>query len=181
MSEGANLRLFFALWPDAATRADIAALAARAVPQGGGRAVAAANYHVTLAFIGATPASQLDAVRAIGRRVQTPAATLNFDALDYWPKPEVLVVAARNAGGPFESLWQHLHAELAAAGFALKPKAWRPHITIARKVLVAPPRVEFAPIAWRASEFALLESKTDGVESRYTVLECWPLLYAASE
>jgi RNA 2',3'-cyclic 3'-phosphodiesterase len=89
----------------------------------------------------------------------------------------VLVVAARHAGGPFETLWQHLHSELAAAGFALKPKAWRPHITIARKVIAAPPRVEFAPIAWRASEFALLESTTNGIESRYTVVECWPLLY----
>jgi len=51
----ATIRLFFALWPDDATRRALAACASAVVAQTGGREVAAGNLHLTLAFIGERP------------------------------------------------------------------------------------------------------------------------------
>ena len=120
--------------------------------------VDAANFHLTLAFIGATPPEQLAAVCALGAKQRAHAASLRFDALDYWPKPEVLVARARAGDDEFERLSSNLYQGLAALGFSLQPKSWRPHVTLLRKLVVAPPPFEFAPIDWLASEFVLAES-----------------------
>jgi 2'-5' RNA ligase len=62
-----DTRMFFALWPDAAARAALAGLAAEVVRGGGGRAPAAANLHLTLAFVGAVAPERREALHAAGR------------------------------------------------------------------------------------------------------------------
>ena len=104
-----HLRLFFALWPPAATRAALATagealrFAAPAAP------VARENYHLTIAFIGTVPLAALERVRRIGERQRAAACSMEFNAYEYWPKPEVIVVAARTIDPPLESLWGALH------------------------------------------------------------------------
>ena len=58
MAGEAQRRLYFALWPDAALRATIARVAAGPAAVAGGRAVPAADLHVTLAFLGGVPAAR---------------------------------------------------------------------------------------------------------------------------
>lgn len=172
----AGARLFFAFWPDAAARARIAAAAAAIAGAADARAVRAENYHLTIAFVGAVPAAALDRLQRIGSAQRAAPCAIEFDAYEYWPKPEVVVAAAHTIPSALADLWQALHRDLAEGGFALRPKGLRPHITLARKVAQAPVLTAMSPFIWRPREFCLVRSDTGGTESVYTVESTWPVL-----
>ena len=73
-------RLFFALWPDPATRAALARLQAGLA----GRPLEAHKLHLTMAFLGQRDAADLAPLGAILARVEAAAATLEIDRLDYF-------------------------------------------------------------------------------------------------
>ena len=169
-------RLFFAALPGAATRAQLAA-AAQALPlAAGSRYVPAENYHATVAFVGEIPAASVELLREIGAAQRSAGFTLRFDAYEYWPKPEVVVAAARVIPPALEQLWQRLHADLAVQRWALEPKRLRPHVTLARKVAQAPVLPTLSSFNWSAGEFALMRSAPRGQRFAYTVVDTWPLL-----
>jgi 2'-5' RNA ligase len=64
---------------------------------------------------------------------------------------------------------------LLAQGFAPDPNPYRPHITIARKVVKPHELGRTHPIAWSADGIALVESVTAPEGPRYAVLQRWPL------
>jgi len=172
----ASLRMFYALWPGIETRALIAA-AARGIACGApARLVPAENYHLTIAFVGEVPVQQLPILQRIGASLGAASCTIRFDAYEYWPKPEVVVAAAREIPASLENCWRALHQNLANRGFALDPKRLRPHVTLARKVTQAPVPTPMSPITWRASDFCLVRSSSDGTRAVYTVVDTWPLL-----
>ena len=171
-----TLRMFFALWPGSETRERLT-LAACALDCGAAaRAVPADAYHLTLAFVGEVPSRRFADLQQIGRDQRASTVRLRIDAYEYWPKPEVAVVAARQIPAPLERLWASLHACLAQAGFELQPKRLRPHVTLARKVAQAPVPATMSPFEWTANEFHLVRSTTGAEHSVYTVVDTWPLL-----
>jgi 2'-5' RNA ligase len=175
------VRLFYAVMPTGAAVAASSA-AGRALPvTRGARLVPAVNHHLTVAFVGSVPASRLGDLRAIGRRQPVAGFPLRFDAYEYWPKPEVIVAAARVIPSELTRLWEQLHRDLAANGFAIDPKRLRPHVTLARKVTQAPVLQALSPFDWPVDQFSLVRSDTRGVESVYTVVDTWPLLYDAEK
>jgi 2'-5' RNA ligase len=173
VSAAQNVRLFFALWPTAAVREQFAAIAARLAHAD---AVPAPNYHLTIAFVGEVPLGRVAALRAIGAGLRVPHCRLSFDALEYWPKPEVVVAAVRDIPSSLALVWQDLHAQLATSQFVLAPKRLRPHVTLARKVLQAPDLAPIAAVAWEAEQFCLVRSQSGSAHSIYTVVDTWPLL-----
>jgi RNA 2',3'-cyclic 3'-phosphodiesterase len=181
IAENSLVRLFFAALPDAATRLRIAAAADSLQLEPDAQRVPRDNYHVTLAFIGEIAASRLPAVLAIGRARQTAAFSLRLDAYEYWPKPEVVVAAARAIPPALERLWQELHQELASHQLALAPKRLRPHVTLARKVSQAPVPQAMSGLDWPVRDFCLMRSDTAGARPAYTVVGTWPLLDDAAE
>jgi 2'-5' RNA ligase len=166
------MRLFFALWPDEKTAERLASaasdLALKAIP----RPVPAKNYHLTLAFLGEVAQSRLVALRQVGRAHRAPCCSIEFNALEFWPKSAVIVATAQNIPAALVGLRTHLQKQLA---LPLEPQ-WRPHITLARKVAQATGRQAMSPIVWRANSFSLIRSETGGTESAYTVVDTWPLL-----
>ncbi|MFO7588071.1 MAG: 2'-5' RNA ligase family protein [Gemmatimonadota bacterium] len=68
-AEPARQRLFFALWPDSATRSAVARLVDRAAKRCGGRRVPPENLHLTLAFPGAVARAQRTCLEACADRV----------------------------------------------------------------------------------------------------------------
>jgi RNA 2',3'-cyclic 3'-phosphodiesterase len=175
------IRLFFAALPDTATR-DLIAAAAQALPlEADARRVPAANYHVTLAFVGEVPAAQVPLLLDIGRGLRQGNFTVRFDAYEYWPKPEAVVAAARSAPAALERLWQALHRALARHRWALEPKRLRPHVSLARKVSQAPVLQAMSWFDWPVSEFSLMRSDLGAAQPAYTVVDTWPLLDDAAE
>jgi len=171
-----RLRLFFALWPAAAVRMDLGAAAAALALESPARRVAAVNFHLTVAFVGDVPAAALASLRQIGQSVRAARCGVRLDCYEYWPKPECVVALARTVPVALQTLRDELHAALADAGFELRPKGLRPHVTLARHCRAQPALPPLAPIDWPADALCLLRSETDAAAPVYTVLDTWPLL-----
>ncbi len=171
----ARARLFFALRPTDREREAAAAAAAGLALGPGARPVPAENFHVTIAFVGEVAADQMEGLRSIGCASRAVRCPLRFDAYEYWPKPEVVVAAARDIPPCLERLWVELHASLAAQGLVLTPKRLRPHVTLARHVSQAPALPALPAFTWTADAFCLMRS-VGGGRATYTVVDHWPLL-----
>ena len=166
-------RVFFASWPDEATRA---ALRAAAGPQlaGAGRVVPADNLHLTLEFLGNVPAAQLARLAAIGAALAWPATLVLLDRLDVWPRARVVVAAPSAPPPALIELQAELRGRLGAAGFRVDAHPFRPHVTLARDAPAAPRATLAPPVAWPLAELALIASQAAPGASRYRPLARWP-------
>lgn len=168
-------RLFFALWPDAALRAALATRLAALLPPGAGRAQSPRQWHVTLEFLGSVPPGRLAAACDAAEGVRCGPFELAFDAVEHWRRPQVLCLVARVPPAPLAMLVARLRHGLAEQGFVPEDRAYRAHLTVARKVsrpVAVPP---FEPIPWPARDFALVESVSDAAGPRYGPLRHWVL------
>jgi 2'-5' RNA ligase len=168
-------RVFFALWPDEPTRSALAHATRKAVRASGGRPVPVDNLHSTLAFLGSVRAERLSEVSAAASGLDVPPFELVFDRIEHWPKPAILCAGCSRpppeAGALAASLWK----VLARQGFVPDAKPYRPHVTLARKVVKPHGVGDIEPVAWRVDAVALVESVTAPAGSQYTVIEGWPL------
>ncbi|WP_219115339.1 RNA 2',3'-cyclic phosphodiesterase [Janthinobacterium sp. UMAB-56] len=147
-------RLFYALWPDAATRAALAAWQARLQ----GKPVRADKLHLTLAFLGQRPASELPALLDILAQLPARAMPLVFDHASHFPKLALAWAALAQPSPALLDLRAACMHGLAQQGLAprFEHDRFTPHVTLARQ---APPaKQDFAPVAWQADELVLVES-----------------------
>jgi 2'-5' RNA ligase len=167
--------VFFALWPGEPLREELAARVAALVTPGTGRAQRPDQLHLTLEFIGSVAEERLPAVRAAAAEVRAESFDLVLDALEYWRRPQVLCMVAREIPPALASLVQSLRAGLAARGFDTERRPYRPHLTLARKVARPPDLGPAEPVRWPATDFVLVESLTERSGSVYRPLAAWPL------
>lgn len=168
------MRLFFALWPSEAVRADIAA-AADVLPDNCGRRVPNAKLHVTLAFIGNTDEATYNCLVAAAATVTVEPFDLNLSRFGYWPKPRLIWLGPHHMPPELLALVFKLRAVLEDCGMAADSRPYRPHITLVRKVVRQPPWPEVEPVHWPVAEFVLCHSKTTTQGPSYEVLRRWPL------
>jgi len=164
-------RVFFALWPDKDTSQALVHAARSAIADAGGRATPAGNLHVTLAFLGPVTDADIERVRKVPP-LASPALELRFDTLGYWRRARLLWVAPSVVPPALIELESVLWEGLAAVGFERDPRAYRPHITLARKARGV--EQDFPAVSWTVSAFALVESRPGARSSIYEVLEVWP-------
>ena len=104
----ATVRTFFALVPDEPVRVALVDLARDVARRSRGRAVTGEHVHLTLAFLGDVPATDVPALRDVGASIPHLGAVLDFDTLGAWRAsgvawtapsvtPPALVGAARGA------------------------------------------------------------------------------------
>jgi 2'-5' RNA ligase len=177
-----SVRLFFALWPEPAMQAALAAAAAPILRQVSGasrqvRAVPTENFHLTLAFLGGVPQDRVDAARLVATpcaaKLRERAAPIEFvfDSVEHWRKPQIICATAQGASIQGVRLAQALTGALTAGGFSPDlTKPFRPHVTLARKAMHPSRDTSLAPVTWTFSEFALVQSRTAPGGSIYTVL-----------
>jgi len=168
-------RLFFALWPSEALRSALAGRVAALVPSGTGRAQRPDQLHLTLEFLGPVPAARLLDVREVAAAVRAEPFELVLDALEYWRRPRVLCMVARELPPALAALVQSLRTELASRGFEPECRPYRAHLTLARKVGQPPGPAAVDPVHWQATDFALVESVTERAGSVYRPLGAWSL------
>lgn len=171
-------RLFFALWPDDATRAALAAGAAafRARAVLDGRPVAASRLHLTLVFLGATGGID-DPLEAAARRAGDTVRAAPFElAIDTgggfagarvgWLGPSTVPPGLRRLHGAVSDA-------LGNAGVAVPRAAdFRPHVTVQRDLRRVPAAIALPPLRWAVDGFALLRSEPG---RDYACLAGWPL------
>ena len=169
-----SLRLFFALWPDEATRVALDNAAATLHPIWGGRRVHSESLHLTLAFLGDTPVTRLDALRQLAVTVAGEAFTLTLDSPGCWQHNHVGWLGVKETPLALAQLVSDLTKVLQTAEFPLDCQRYVPHVTLLRNArCCAPPPCQ--PVVWRAQSFVLLASRKPGAEGNYDVLGEWPL------
>jgi 2'-5' RNA ligase len=148
----------------------------------GVRPMPAANFHLTLAFLGSVPLDRLREVKeaaarcAQALRLRQLPIEIVLDGIEHWRKPQVLVATASDTPPMASALAEALKRSLVDAGFSPDPKPFRVHATVARKVrrVSREPRIE--PVRWRFESVHLVESRTGPHGSAYTPLAEWRLL-----
>lgn len=174
-------RLFFALWPDDAARGVLGDAFGAAVAAAGGRAVPAANLHLTLEFLGLVEEEALPVLAAFGADVRLPDEPVVLDRLDWWRRAAMLVAAPSAPAAGLLAAQAQLRLALKDGGFRVDSRPFRPHVTLARKVAAPPPPPPSAAVAWRFPELALVESVATPEGSRYTPIGRWPRGAAAAD
>lgn len=177
-------RLFFALWPDTATRAALGRAASALQsqrPEVHGRWVDAERYHVTLQFLGGHPGAFPDALaRSIcdvaAALPPSPSFTLRIDvAGSFGGRTAPWWLGASRMPDPLQDLWQRLGDALRDAGLRRDERRdFTPHVTVLRDPGCNLPTTELreASIDWPVNAFSLVHSGDRG----YAVLDTWPLL-----
>ena len=98
---------------------------------------------------------------------------LTLDTVEYWRRAGVVCLTARQTPPALERWWPRYAANSTQRGFATEQRAYRPHLTLARRVRPPPELPVPDPLIWPATEFVLVESTSGAHGSVYTVLAEW--------
>ncbi len=171
------LRVFFAAWPDAATRDAITALAHDVAIQAGGKPPRPAAIHLTLAFVGNVAPARMALLHEIGAAVSRAAApsALVLDHTGGFRDAGIAWLGARSTPPELEQLVGALRSALGAEGFPVDARAFRVHVTLARRCRKRVHATAVATIVWRLERMTLTASDLASDGSRYRDIAAWPL------
>jgi len=145
----------------------------------------AADFHLTLAFLGEVSERHLQDLVDVGRTVRTPSFRLELESVGVFSsrgRPRVLWAGVRKEE-KLLALQRVLSRELRQAGFELEQRKFHPHLTLGRPDDC--PADEISDwlgrhLSLRAGpfgvfEFRLISSQRPGHGPRYVTLERFPL------
>ena len=169
-------RLFFALELPAEVQQQIIQWRATQFPEDSGRPVAAANLHLTLAFLGDISVEKQKALSLLAGRIRQSGFTLTIDDAGQWLRSNVVWIGPRHAPLGLIQLANMLRAQAARSGCYQSPQPFHPHITLLRDaghaVPIPPPGFGWS---FPVTEFALYSSSFARGRTRYTQLQRWTL------
>ena len=153
-----------------------------------GRAVSAANFHITLHFLGSIAPRQLERLCTEAGQINAPANgstfALRLDTPGYFPKPGIFWIGPGDILAPLTALAGSLRKAAKKAGIDTPHKGARkgtrkmftPHLTLFRNCRTRPPLPTRAPdFDIPCDGFALFESITGHKGVRYQLVRRWPL------
>jgi 2'-5' RNA ligase len=167
-------RLFFALTCSPALRKMISQWRA-SLPLRVGRPVPAANFHLTLFFLGDVNKAQIADICAAASKIKVPGRpmTLTLDRLDVWRKSKALVLTPVDAPPELMRLSYAFEQAMLRFGQDRENKEFRPHLTLARDYQSQVPEVGSPPEFFlRADRFGLYQSH----KGQYRLIADWPLV-----
>ncbi len=172
-------RLFFALWPDDATRlrAHQAAGELQQRHRPGGYLIRPQRYHITLIFLGAdVPAPDEEAALAAAATVRGEPFTLTLDRAGGFRNRKVPCwLGPERPPAALEQLYRKLCAALDAAGVTPERASFVPHLTVIRDARRTLPSTTIEPISWAIEEFVLIRSALQRQPPEYEVVARFPL------
>ncbi|HEV7800267.1 MAG TPA: RNA 2',3'-cyclic phosphodiesterase [Burkholderiales bacterium] len=168
-------RVFFALWPDTSVRDALAAVAADAQVECGGRVTARDKIHLTLFFVGDIERSRVQALEECAGAVEAGRFELDTGVLGYWRHNRIVWAGASACPTELAKLVSSLTQKLARVGRRGDDRPYVPHVTLLRNARRAPKRTIIEVPVWNAHEFVLVESARGPGKSGYEVIARWPL------
>lgn len=157
MERPATTRLFLALWPDPAIREALRAWRDAWTWPAGAAPVSTDKLHMTLHFLGNQPGERVPEL-VEGLEVPLAPFQLELGQPKIWPGG-IAVIEPHAEPPELLRLHEDLAAALLSLGLPLEPRAYRPHVTMARRAgraALPPP----APLlAWDISGYALVASR----------------------
>ncbi|MEW6119541.1 MAG: RNA 2',3'-cyclic phosphodiesterase [Pseudomonadota bacterium] len=167
-------RLFFALWPDDATRDALNRTGKWLHRHWGGRRMRADTLHLTLAFLGDTPAEMRDALLPRIEAIRADAFDLLLDRAGCWQHNRIGWLGCSTPSAPLLALAECLRGVLKEAGVPFDAKPFVPHVTLLRNT-AGGALPSCVPVRWRAGDFVLIASRTEADGLHYRILRHWPL------
>lgn len=174
LSGDGHARLFFALWPDDATRAALGGLACALQAECDGRVTPADNIHLTLVFLGNVPTARFADLCRAADGMTAPCFGLEIGVVNYWRHNRIVWSGPAQCPDALRSLVAGLESALASAGFHYDRRAYAPHITLLRNARRAPVTRTMATICWPVAGFVLAQSLHRDRAVVYDVLRYWP-------
>ncbi|HLA38939.1 MAG TPA: RNA 2',3'-cyclic phosphodiesterase [Candidatus Glassbacteria bacterium] len=171
----AVVRLFFALWPGAATSANLAEAGKNLYEICGGRRTRMETIHLTLAFLGEVEPERIDDLLALAGEIRAPAFGFNLARFGWWPHNRIVWTAPAETPTELTLLVEVLRERLLGAGFRFDTKPFVPHVTLLRKADCRENPLPAGEIEWEAKDFVLVRSVPGESGSAYEVLGRWPL------
>ena len=141
-----SCRVFFALWPDDATRTQIVRATREPVRLSGGRPTSKERLHVTVAFLGALTEGGLEIARGVPP-IEVGAFDLALDQIGAFANGGVLWLGPRTVPPALVELQRRLWEELEACGFVHEERVDQPHVTLARRARPVEAEVDGAAVA----------------------------------
>lgn len=139
-----------------------------------GRAVPAANFHITLHFLGDITPRQLDRVCAEAGRIRAERFDLVLDQPGYFPRPGIFWIGPGQVPGALTNLAAALRRVGRKAGIAAPRKPFEPHLTLFRNCRARPPLPTGNPdFRLPGDGFTLFQSITGHKGVRYQPLHRW--------
>ena len=151
-----GLRLFIALWPTPAVRAALCARRNEIVWPSAAAVVSDERLHLTLHFIGDVPRTLLQHLLP-ALQVPCPGSELELGGALHWPRGLVVLPAA-SIPEPLRALHAALAGALSGLGLPVEQRAFRPHVTLARRAAGAVLPAPAVPLRWRCAGYALVHS-----------------------
>ena len=106
-------RIFFALWPDDRQRDRLRDVISPLLKLVEGQAVHRGNWHVTTAFIGNFPETDIPGLLARAAQIEVEPFRLRFDRVEFWPRPKVASLVAATVPPELQRLVDAQNALLA--------------------------------------------------------------------
>jgi RNA 2',3'-cyclic 3'-phosphodiesterase len=164
MTPSDPLRLFLALWPGERLREALRNHQAQWDWPPGAARVSPAKLHLTLHFLGDVPAVTMPPLQAALDGLRPPALCLQWTGPERWTGG---LAVLRLADDPALSV---LHAQVGALlqglGLPVERRAYKPHVTLARRATGATPPQGLPEVPYEAQRVAVVAS----VQGRYQVL-----------
>jgi 2'-5' RNA ligase len=167
------MRLFFALWPDAAAAWKLAAAATELALASGGKPVPQAKIHLTVAFLGDVEEGRLGAALDCAAGLDHASFEVVLDQWGAFRGARVAWAGCRKPSKALADLQADLAERVRRAGFELEDRAFTPHVTLARKITRPIGRRDAEPVRWEATEVALVQSQLG--KGAYSTLARWSL------
>ncbi len=138
------MRLFFALPPDPQSLLAITLWRDRALPPLD-QPVHVSNFHITLAFLGELKPWQIEPLLIRASEVGFSPFSLMLDEMGYWPKPGVAWLGASRQPDSLTTLANKLNLIAGALNLQTEKRAYKAHLTFARKIKHPLPAPTLAP------------------------------------
>lgn len=162
----ADRTLFYALWPSERQRELMRDIINPALSEVEGVAVDRRNWHITLVYIGAFEEDNIPSLQASVGEIPPFDFRLRFDRITFWQRPKIASMNPRNTPAELVELVKSLEEKLLPFGFVPNERAYRPHITVARRARTFSEVPLARPMDLEWSSFDLIESvpTTRGVQ-----------------
>lgn len=167
-------RLFLALRPNEALRAQLDRRLRKMLPRGIGRRIPVDDLHITLVFIGQVSGDIRACIRRAAGEVQGRRFELVLDRIGHWRRPRILWLGPAHTPAELFALVGALRERVAECGIPPEDRPYQTHMTLARKVQ-RPPNLVVEPLVWPVDSFSLMESASASEGVRYRELAVWPL------
>lgn len=163
-------RLFLALWPDDAVRAELVRWRDAWHWPRSASPVADGKLHLTLHFLGEVDEARLPEL-AEGFHVPFTPFSIEMARPVVWHR-SIAVLEPLSVPGELLALYAALAERIARLGLTVEDRAYRPHVTMARRAGGATPPVSGPPVLWHTDGYALVQSKTDQAGG-YSVVQAY--------